>query len=216
MTFRWASSAKAPTPPISFVFNFCSSRCPSHSDPGCYEETDASVLDEGLSRHLNPWLSDPIGQAFKAVSKESEMHLTRAVYEEIMKALTSRPPEAGGLLLGPRNHHAVTHFYLDETARATATTFTLDDVGMNRVLKDYKACGIDAKGIVHSHPHGCRAPSNPDLEYVRRLFANPKNAETPEILLPIVCGGKFLPYVITREDGQKHSLKPAPAKLVLF
>jgi proteasome lid subunit RPN8/RPN11 len=144
-----------------------------------------------------------------------EMCITRPVHEQILDALTGRPPEAGGMLLGPRNHHAVTHFVLDEHARATATSFTLDHVGLNQVLRSFAACAIDMKGFVHSHPAGSPRPSGRDIQYVLRTFANPRNAAAREFLLPIICGGEFFPYIVLRGDvpGSEEVLSP---KLVLF
>ncbi len=211
MAFSWATPPKASGPMINLVIHNCSSRCRHSSDANTLEELESLVLKE---RSIA--LVGANGRPIEHAPDAPELHLSRPVYEEIMKALTSRPPEAGGLLLGPKNHHVVTHFYLDEVARATSNSFTLDHLGMNRVLKDYGACQIDAKGLVHSHPNGIHAPSLQDLEYVQRLFANPRNVGAAEILMPIICGGRFLPYVIPRDNTFGRSCRPAPAKLVLF
>ena len=148
-------------------------------------------------------------------SGEVVMRITKPVHQEILDALTSRRPEAGGILLGPRNHHAVTHFILDENAATTPSSFTLDHVGLNRILKRYRTCEMDMKGIVHSHPRGLNRPSKPDLEYVLKTFSNPKNSDVREFLLPIVCGEEFFPFVVTRGEAP-GSEDVVPAKLVLF
>ena len=216
MVFPCAFPCNLPPPTVSVVSSTWLARRCYQPVNGFFEEPGIRYLDEEIQHFRDSAILDSRGQPFKLPAKAPEMHLTSPVYEEIMEALMSRPPEAGGLLLGPKNHHAVTHFYLDETARACAVSFTLDHHGMNRVLQHYKTCGIDAKGIVHSHPNGCHAPSNPDLEYVQQLFRKPKNATVTEFFLPIVCGGLFHPYVITRNNDQGPAARALPAKLVLF
>ena len=128
------------------------------------------------------------------------MRMTQTVYLEIMRHLSSVAPEAGGMLLGPKSHPVVTHYVRDKKGKATAASFTLDAAGLNRVLKKAIACGMDCKGLVHSHPQGCTQPSGGDLAYVRKAFANEKNKDLAEFLLPIFCGGILLPYIVRPHD----------------
>jgi hypothetical protein len=124
------------------------------------------------------------------------MRILQSAYAAIMRHLTGVEPEAGGMLLGPKGSSLVTHYVPDENGRATAASFTLDAVGLNRILKMFLACETEGKGIVHSHPIGCTTPSLGDLLYVRRSFGNPKNKDLSEFLLPIVCGGQMFPYIV--------------------
>ena len=208
MQLSWGRVPKPQYPMAEITIHVQEVRCyfPDHREirddlPSTYSD---SVTD-------NLFLSDP--RIPRPKSRAPELVMTTSTYDEIMTALTSRPPEAGGLLLGPKNHRMVTHFHFDERALTTASTFTLDHTGINNVLKEYGACKLDAKGLVHSHPDGCTAPSSPDLEYVQRLFANPKNGMADEIWMPIVCGGRFYPYVIHRKDASSLA-KPQLAELV--
>lgn len=140
------------------------------------------------------------------------LRITERTYLDIMHELGTRPPEAGGALFGPIDSDLVTHFRLDENAQTTPASFTLDHVGLNQALKKYLGAGIDCKGIVHSHPPFVTAPSQGDLAYVRKCFANERNQGLHVFALPIVCNGRFLPYLITKDD----LATPLLAQLVLI
>lgn len=126
--------------------------------------------------------------------------ITQPTYRDIMQELCQRSPEAGGALFGPVDSDLVTHFHFDEGAKVSPVTFTLDHVGLNKVLKKHLESGIDCKGIVHSHPPFASRPSMGDLEYVRKCFANERNKGLDVFALPIVCNGNFLPYLISKDD----------------
>jgi len=131
---------------------------------------------------------------------EPVIRMTQSCYVEIMGELANRPPEAGGMLLGPADDDLVTHYIPDVNAKATAASFTLDAAGLNKVLAQFRECGMNAKGLVHSHPRGCVSPSVGDIEYVRKSLANAKNQAASRFLLPIVCGKHLYPYIITRGE----------------
>ena len=124
------------------------------------------------------------------------MHMLQSAYLDIMRHLTSVEPEAGGMLLGPKGTSVVTHYVIDVMGKATAASFTLDAAGLNRVLKRALECDLSCLGLVHSHPVGCTQPSSGDLAYVRKSFANEKNKNLIEFLLPIFCDGILTPYII--------------------
>lgn len=129
------------------------------------------------------------------------MVMTQSCYRHILAELTKRPPEAGGILLGPEDDDdIITHFLLDEYAHTTPTSFTLAAAWLNENLKQYRHCRMNGKGLIHSHPPGCSRPSYGDLAYVRKLLANDRNQKAPAVFLPIVCDGRMYPYVITRRE----------------
>lgn len=128
------------------------------------------------------------------------MCMTQSCYWQIMEELTRREPEAGGLLLGPIEDDLATHYVPDENAIATGVSFTLDAPSLNRVLRQFRACGLNGKGLVHSHPRGCTQPSGGDLAYVRKSLANEKNQGAMNFMLPIVCGKHLYPYLIQRDQ----------------
>ena len=132
---------------------------------------------------------------------EEQIRIVQETYQRIVDELTNRPPEFGGMLLGPINSDIVSHFVPDERAQATPASFTLHAESLNRRLRRFNRCGMDAKGLVHSHPSGVTRPSAGDLNYVRTSLANPKNKDCLEFLMPIVCAGQFYPYIIFRDRG---------------
>lgn len=124
-----------------------------------------------------------------------ELLISRAVYFEVGHVLGTLEPEAGGLLIGPKNHPGVTHFELDADAKRTATTFEVDASRVNRMLEPFLHCGLHLKGIVHSHPPGANAPSDGDIQYLRKLFRGKDvNDDGDMFFFPIVERGIFHPF----------------------
>ncbi|MBI2806066.1 MAG: Mov34/MPN/PAD-1 family protein [Planctomycetes bacterium] len=140
------------------------------------------------------------------------IRMLQAPYLDIMRHLASVPHEAGGALIGLKGSPVVTHYVPDKNGKATAASFTLDAAGLNRVLKRMLECGLDCKGLVHSHPPGCGQPSSGDLAYVRKSFANEKNKDLKEFLLPIFCDGILIPYVVRPHEQRVVQA----AQLILF
>ena len=134
------------------------------------------------------------------------LKMTQSVYREILDDLTEKTfsKEKAGMLLGPSaEDDLVTHYIPDKTGRATYSSFTLDAESLNRRLLNYQNVGMDCKGIVHVHPPGILRPSFGDLQYVAKLFANPKNEQTTQVMLPIACNGRLYPYLIDADDPQE-------------
>ena len=127
------------------------------------------------------------------------MKLTQSVYWEILDDLSEETftREKAGILLGPTaEDDLVTHYVPDEKGSGTRSSFTLDAKSLNKILQRYKEVKLNCKGVVHAHPPGVLRPSVPDLQYVAKLFSNPKNKEATQVMLPIVCNGRFYPYLI--------------------
>ena len=137
--------------------------------------------------------------------------LSRPIYERMVAALSSRPPEAGGLLLGPSNNRLITHFLLDERGRVTPTTWTPDHEWLNTTVRPFLGCGIDVKGFCHSHPSGFARPSAGDRAYLLRTLDNPRNV-TEEIFFPIFCDGQLHPYLVTPESLRRETDWALPAR----
>lgn len=137
------------------------------------------------------------------------MKMSKRCYGKTLDILSRLIPEAGGLLLGPKDEPAViTHFIRDEHGISTPTSFTLAAGTLNEVLHKYVDCEMDCKGIAHSHPPGVIMPSKGDLAYVSNLFA--ADSSLDRFFMPIVCENLFYPYVV-KGDGRVYR-----AELVLF
>ena len=134
------------------------------------------------------------------------LKMTQSVYLEILDDLVEQPfrREKAGMLMGPTaEDDLITQYIPDKTGRATYSSFTLDAESLNRTLHRHKNVGLDCKGIVHVHPPGILRPSFGDLQYVAKLFANPKNEETTQVMLPIVCNGRLYPYLIDADNPRE-------------
>lgn len=150
---------------------------------------------------LPPSCPDPVALASMPV-----LLITVSAYQAIIDYLTANDPERGGMMVGPKDSHLVTHFIKDDQADTTFVTYTPNASWLNEVLRKFVACGMDAKGMVHSHPPGCTRPSFGDIEHVRNTFARAKNSKAEVFFLPIVCGKRLYPYVFTREEPDRVQL----------
>jgi hypothetical protein len=124
--------------------------------------------------------------------------MTQAAYEEGRSFFASQQPEAACLLLGPTNADLITHIVIDDEGEATPVSFTLAAASLNRKVKPYLAAGLDIHGVWHLHPPGVTSLSFGDLEYARKLFANPKHQGLSRFVMPITASGHFYGFVLTR------------------
>ena len=117
----------------------------------------------------------------------------------------------GGILLGPEDTQDLVIRYVKDThGDSRPASFTIDENYLNREIKKVREAGLSCVGIIHSHPPGCTRPSYGDLEFLRRIFGNPKNGGG-WFLFPIVCGQQLYPYLINTQDVRRFQL----AELVL-
>jgi proteasome lid subunit RPN8/RPN11 len=130
--------------------------------------------------------------------------ITRAVVCEIMRTIGSKPPETGGILLGPIGRSEITAFYFDVTADCTAVTYTPDHDTLRRKMREeWIPAGIDFKGFVHSHP-GFDRLSAGDMSYIKRLLA--KNPDIEAFAAPIVVSAEYRlrPIVVLRDHPESQ------------
>jgi len=139
------------------------------------------------------------------------MRWTQSVYQQIMREIGSKPPELGGILLGPAGELLATHFVFDETGRGSSVAWTYGHNRINEILRQYVPLKLDMKGFVHSHPSGVTSLSSQDVNDFRKPFANAKNEDLAEVWAPIVVDGRVLPYLLYRDHAQ-----PVLTQLVLL
>ena len=138
------------------------------------------------------------------------MKCVQSAFRKMREHLSSREPEAAGVLLGPSGEpNLVTHFIPDEHGESTPVSFRLDITRLNKMLKTAKGSELSCHGIVHSHPSNVTQPSGGDLAYLQTLFALPKNDATQPFFVPIFCAQTLYPWVYL--DGSIH-----PALLLLI
>lgn len=166
----------------------------------------------GNSRAVSEDTDDDESQRSVFLSMVPVIQISSPAYFALMEYLTARSPEAAGILVGPKDHHVVTHFVPDDTGDASPVSFTLGHLRLNELLATFLPAGLDAKGIVHSHPSGCTNLSVGDVLYAERCFNLPKNKSLERLLLPLVVGNRFYPYVIFRDDPRTVHF----AQVVLF
>lgn len=145
--------------------------------------------------------------------RNHQLRMARDAYRQVLHDLTSRPPEAGCLLLGPIGSDDVTGSFFDASAGCSGATYTPDHVTLNRRLKEeWMPSGIDFKGFAHSHPGTFGQLSDGDLRYIARLLA--KNGDMAVFAAPIVVPAEFrlCPFIVTRDEPDRAQ----QAELVLF
>jgi proteasome lid subunit RPN8/RPN11 len=139
------------------------------------------------------------------------MKWTQSVYQQVMREIGSKPPELGGILLGPTGETLATHFVFDETGRGSTASWTFGHNRINEILRQYVPLKLDMKGFVHSHPSGVTSLSAQDVDDFRKPFANTKNEDLAEVWAPIVVGSRVVAYTLLRDQPQ-----PVLAQLILL
>ena len=118
------------------------------------------------------------------------LKITHDVYNEIIKNLSTRSTECGGVL-GAGADGIVSEFYFDATGKSLPSGYAPDVTAINDMLiNDWMPRGILMVGIVHSHANGVSVPSCGDISYGIRIL---RALDTVDMF--------FLPIVVFR-DGQ--------------
>lgn len=131
-----------------------------------------------------------------------KLQITTDAYQSIVTKIGSGIPEKGGILMGQGG--IITDFIFDENAHTTGSTYSLNVVYLNPIIKGLKQQGKQLLGIIHSHPFGCSELSHPDKEYFMSQFKNFPDLDF--MYTPIVFSAKqeefaFFPYVF-HKDGR--------------
>ncbi len=156
---------------------------------------------------------NPSGPHSCSQGKTPELRMADWVYFDVIYSICARPPETGGILLGPVGSNDITGFYFDSCADCSGGTYSPDHMTLSRKMKqEWLPSGIDMKGFVHSHPGHFDTLSRGDLVYIRRLLEI--NPDMDMFAAPIVLPLHFrlCPIVVLRTAPTV----PRAAKLVLF
>lgn len=135
------------------------------------------------------------------------------VIDQIMNTIGARPPESGGILLGPADSQDVTAYYFDQTASCSVVTYTPDIELLQKLIDErWTPAGLEFRGFVHSHPAGLDRLSSGDLEYIRRILA--ANPDMPRFIAPIVLPDEFRIQVKTVYRDGPYPEKLATLKII--
>ena len=146
----------------------------------------------------------------------SRFNLTRNIYDQIRRTLTTHTPESGGILGGPPGG-LITHYYFDATGISRPDGYIPDVEAVNRMLsEEWMPNGILMLGIVHSHSNGIDVPSCGDIAYGAQILAALDTVE--EFYLPIVTveNGEFrmASYVLKCNDDGRVMCRAVPITIV--
>ena len=79
------------------------------------------------------------------------MRMTRKAFDKAMFSICSRPPESGGLWIGPVGTYEITDFYFDSGGTFSSASYSPDHVTLNRKLKEeWLPRGLEFFGFCHS------------------------------------------------------------------
>jgi len=128
--------------------------------------------------------------------------ITKSVYDQFCDKIDRSPAETGGIIGSSNNGSIVDHFYFDQSAHTTGSTYSPDTEALNRVISEWNDNGIRLVGFIHSHPRGSSSPSNEDHKYGIRIM---KALGMKNFFMPIVNVSdrpdgriKIFPYSIDR------------------
>ncbi|MBN2267673.1 MAG: Mov34/MPN/PAD-1 family protein [Candidatus Babeliaceae bacterium] len=130
-----------------------------------------------------------------------EITIHRQVISKLFASIGSRPPESGGVLLGPVNCNEVSDFYFDDQGQCSGATYSPDYKKIGYLLKhDWADDGLEMKGIIHSHPNRFDRLSGGDLSYIARLLQC--NPQDKFFFAPIVIVEefRFVPWLVLRSQ----------------
>jgi len=140
--------------------------------------------------------------------------IAASAYWNIVTSIGSRPPEHGGLLLGPTESDHISEFWFDSQAQQSCTTYSPDTVKMNLLLREeWRPRGLDWKGIVHSHPSGFEELTRGDRAYIERLLTG--NGDMKRFVAPIVLPEAFTIRTFVVLPGRPSLALPAKLELLM-
>ncbi len=142
------------------------------------------------------------------------LRITRAALANIRETIGTHPAETGGMLGGDRDRGLITSYCFDTSARISGATYSPDHNYLSALLRDkWNPAGLKLMGFVHSHPRGCRRPSEGDRLYAQRILD--ANESIDVLFLPIVMNPRdgdefeFHPFVVVRDGPGGVIVRPA-------
>ncbi len=113
------------------------------------------------------------------------IRLTDAILERVVETIGAKPPETGGILLGPQHRPFLTHFFFDEDAPPSSVVYNPSTPVAERAKRaEVSNRGLAYKGVVHSHPGTLNDPSPTDIDTLFRGLQ--QNPHLPYLVAPIL------------------------------
>lgn len=131
-----------------------------------------------------------------------KMKIWTSAFYAMLDFIGGKPAESGGYFFGSEDDNIIQRFIADKNAKTSRTTFTMDTEFINPVItKLWDTEELSLLGIAHSHPHGAKNLSQPDVNYFTSTL---KVLERPIFYTPILFtipdgGLEVFPYYFS--DG---------------
>jgi len=153
---------------------------------------------------VNSKIRTDINEIIFDKDKKAVMRMRRKAFDKAMFSICSRPPESGGLWIGPVGTYEITDFYFDSGGTFSSASYSPDHVTLNRKLKEeWVPMGLEFFGFCHSHPRCLDWPTMEDVVYIKRLLKI--NPEMLMFFAPIIIPSEFRmrPAVVFRNNPDK-------------
>lgn len=173
-------------------------------------------MDNTLITSVISTLADQAEESIQESSCKKDviqLRIGRTAYADILTSICSRPPESGGILIGPKKTNDVTLFYFDKGAECSGASYSPDvDTLKRKMDEEWLPSGLDLKGFTHSHPGKLDWLTKGDLSYIKRLLEI--NDDMEYFFAPIVIPKEFRmrPIVVSRENPDEAQ----EAKLIII
>lgn len=117
------------------------------------------------------------------------MNIIKAVYNDILKNVSSVPPETGGILGGNDDIISVAASDCIAQKHMDMYIYELNTEFLNSILKRWYTCGIDFYGLFHTHPQNRITLSRGDIDSIRTIM-NAMPCSISKLYFPIVIPNK--------------------------
>jgi len=148
-------------------------------------------------------------------NSKSRVEMSSAAFRKILDTIGTIQPEQGGVL-GMDKSGVITHFFHDQSARKTVTTYSPNTQVVQQVINSWEEEDIRFCGFIHSHP-SYPYPSSGDCDYAERILtAMPKMLQgvmhMPIVSVDRVFGTMTINWFVMKKNG-KHGLVTEAAEL---
>ena len=115
--------------------------------------------------------------------------ITKSTYDDILKAITNKKPEQGGIIGGSKGT-IIDNFYYDEKPTFSNISSYIPNAGkLNEIINDvWKRKNVKFIGMIHSHLIN-NGISDEDIDFARAILGS---SSEMEYVLMGICGLDYL------------------------